>query len=113
MNPEVSLEAIVLTMVDRRNNLARQVEAEVREHFGERVMQTRIPRNVRLSEAPSHGKPILLYDIHSKGSVAYLALAEEMLARQGLAEDRLTPPTLGSEPPGAVTTEGMDHDDTP
>ena len=113
LNPEVSLEAIVLTMVDRRNNLARQVEAEVREHFGERVMQTRIPRNVRLSEAPSHGKPILLYDIHSKGSVAYLALAEEMLARQGLAEDRLTPPTLGSEPPGAVTTEGMDHDDTP
>jgi chromosome partitioning protein len=113
LNPDVSLEAIVLTMVDRRNNLARQVEAEVREHFGARVMDTRIPRNVRLSEAPSHGKPILLYDIHSKGSVAYLALAEEMLGRPGFAEDRLTPPPLVSEPPGPATPEGIDHDDTP
>jgi chromosome partitioning protein len=81
LNPDLELEGIVLTMVDSRNNLSRQVEAEVRQHFGEKVFQTRIPRNVRLSEAPSHGKPILLYDVHSRGSVAYLKLAEELIAR--------------------------------
>lgn len=81
LNPRLELEGIILTMVDRRNNLTRQVEAEVRQHFGDRVYKTRITRNIRLSEAPSHGKPILLYDIHSKGAIAYLKLAEEMLAR--------------------------------
>ena len=82
LNPALELEGIVLTMVDMRNNLSRQVEAEVRQHFGDRVYRTRIPRNVRLSEAPSHGKPILLYDIHSRGAVAYLKLAEEILIRR-------------------------------
>jgi chromosome partitioning protein len=81
LNPQLGLEGIVLTMVDMRNNLSRQVEAEVRQHFGDKVYRTRIPRNVRLSEAPSHGEPILLYDIHSRGAVAYLKLAEEMLGR--------------------------------
>jgi chromosome partitioning protein len=80
LNPGLSLEGIVLTMVDQRNNLSRQVEAEVREHFGDRVFKTRIPRNVTLGEAPSHGLPILLYDIHSRGAVAYLQLTEELLA---------------------------------
>jgi hypothetical protein len=68
-------------MVDQRNNLAKQVEAEVRSHFGDKVYRTRIPRNIRLSEAPSHGQPILLYDIHSKGAVAYTKLAEELLTQ--------------------------------
>jgi chromosome partitioning protein len=68
-------------MFDRRANLSRQVEDEVRQHCGAQVFRTVIPRNVRLSEAPSHGKPILLYDIHSRGAVAYLELAEELLAR--------------------------------
>jgi chromosome partitioning protein len=81
LNPGLALEGIVLTMADMRNNLSRQVEAEVRRHFGDKVFRTRIPRNIRLSEAPSHGKPILLYDIHSRGAVAYLKLAEEVLAR--------------------------------
>jgi chromosome partitioning protein len=81
LNPQLEVEGIILTMVDMRNNLSRQVEAEVRRHFGEKVYRTRIPRNVRLSEAPSHGQPILLYDIHSRGAVAYLKLAEEMLRR--------------------------------
>ena len=81
LNPSLRLLGIVLTMVDMRNNLARQVEAEVRRHFGEKVYRHRIPRNVRLSEAPSHGQPILLYDIHSKGAVAYLKLAEEILEK--------------------------------
>lgn len=81
LNPELELEGILLTMVDMRNNLSRQVETEVRSHFGEKVYRTRIPRNIRLSEAPSHGKPILLYDIHSRGAVAYLKLTEEILTR--------------------------------
>jgi len=109
LNPELALEAIVLTMVDRRNNLARQVEHEVRAHFGDRVMQTEIPRNIRLSEAPSHGKPILLYDIHSKGATAYLALAEEILGRLGLPETRLAPPLLsGSAAASGVVSRSSD-----
>ena len=94
LNPELVLGGIVLTMVDRRNNLSRQVEAEVRRHFGEKVFRTRIPRNVRLSEAPSHGKPILLYDIHSSGAIAYLNLADEILCRSELQQPALEPPHL-------------------
>ena len=83
-NPVLETEGIVLTMVDRRANLSRQVEDEVRGHFGtggNGVFDTVIPRNVRLSEAPSHGKPILLYDIQSRGAAAHLRLAEELLAK--------------------------------
>jgi len=87
LNPELELEGIVLTLLDRRNNLARQVEREVRDHFGTRVYDSTIPRNVRLSEAPSHGKPVLLYDIRSRGATAYLKLAEELLRRHAAAED--------------------------
>jgi chromosome partitioning protein len=81
LNPRLSLEAVVLTMMDARNNLSRQVADEVRAHLGDRVFETEIPRNVRLSEAPSHGRPVLLYDVRSKGSVAYLRVAEEILRR--------------------------------
>jgi len=81
LNPALALEGIVGTMVDVRNSLGKQVLAEVRSHFGERVFQTVIPRNVRLSEAPSHGQPILLYDVRSRGALAYLRLAEEVLHR--------------------------------
>jgi len=70
-----------LTMYDSRNNLSLQVEEEVRQHFKENVFHTIIPRNVRLSEAPSHGEPILLYDIKSKGAQSYLALARELIGR--------------------------------
>src|SRR5258708_2349378 len=83
LNPELELEGILLTMVDARMNLTQQVADEVRTHFDGKVYRTTIPRNVRLSEAPSHGKPILLYDSHSTGSQSYLALAEEFLARAG------------------------------
>ncbi|NQZ97071.1 MAG: ParA family protein [Myxococcales bacterium] len=79
LNPKLSLMGIILTMVDQRNNLSRQVEAEVRGHFADQVFRTLIPRNVRLSEAPSHGMPILLYDAQSKGAVAYLQLADEIV----------------------------------
>lgn len=83
LNPSLQIEGILLTMFDGRNNLSRQVEEEVRTHFGEKVFRTVIPRNVRLSEAPSHGKPIILYDITSRGAVAYLELATELIQRGG------------------------------
>ena len=84
-NPALLLEGIVLTMYDERTNLARQVTEDIRNHFGDRVYHTVIPRNVRLGEAPSFGKPVLAYDIKSKGAEAYLALAREFLDRQGAA----------------------------
>ncbi len=80
LNPRLSIEGILLTMFDMRNNLSHQVAQEVRTHFKGKVFNTIIPRNIRLSEAPSHGKPALLYDIHSKGAESYLNLAREMLA---------------------------------
>ncbi len=80
LNPKLKIEGILLTMFDGRNNLAHQVAEEVRKHFKDKVLETIIPRNIRLSEAPSHGKPVLLYDIHSKGAESYLNLAREILA---------------------------------
>ncbi len=81
VNPALEIEGIVLTMYDERVNLARQVAEEVRNHFGEKVYKTIIPRNIRLSEAPSFGKPIILYDIRSRGSEAYVSLAREFIQR--------------------------------
>jgi chromosome partitioning protein len=80
LNPGLGLEGVLLTMFDARNSLSHQVADEVRGHFAGKVFRTVIPRNVRLSEAPSHGKPVLLYDVASKGSQGYLALAKEILA---------------------------------
>ena len=81
LNPDLFLEGLLLTMYDVRNNLSTQVARDAREHFAGRVFRTVIPRNVRLSEAPSHGKPALLYDINSKGALSYLQLAQELLER--------------------------------
>ncbi|HEX9407532.1 MAG TPA: ParA family protein, partial [Thermoanaerobaculia bacterium] len=81
LNPSLEIEGIALTMYDDRMNLARQVAQEVRTHFGEKVYETVIPRNVRLGEAPSFGKPIILYDIRSRGSEAYVSLAKEFIRR--------------------------------
>lgn len=78
-NPSLEIEGIVLTMFDSRNNLSHEVAAEVRKHFGHKVYHTVIPRNVTLGEAPSHGKPGLLYDARSKGAQSYLALAKEII----------------------------------
>jgi len=85
LNPELKIEGLLRTMYDPRNNLATQVSAQLLEHFGEQVYRTIIPRNVRLAEAPSHGLAALTYDKSSSGAVAYLALAGEMLRREGLA----------------------------
>lgn len=79
INPKLELLGILLTMYDARNNLSRQVSDEVRKHFTTQVFTTVVPRNVRLSEAPSHGLPVLLYDITSRGAAAYLELAKEII----------------------------------
>ena len=82
LNPRLSIHGIVLTMFDPRNNLATQVVADVRRFMGDKVYETVIPRNVRVSEAPSHGKPVLLYDLKCSGSQAYLKLATEVIQRE-------------------------------
>jgi chromosome partitioning protein len=81
-NPTLDLQGIVLTMYDQRNNLSNAVATDVREYFGDVVYQTMIPRNVRISEAPSYGKPVLLYDTACAGSQAYIHLASEVLKRE-------------------------------
>lgn len=98
LNPELEHEGILLTMVDSRNKLAGEVEKEVRGHFGNKVFDTTIPRNVKLSECTSFGKPIILYDVDSKGCSAYLSLANEVLKRNQpelpLAQSVTTAPGL-------------------
>jgi chromosome partitioning protein len=88
LNPGLSLHGIVLTMYDRRNNLSDLVAQDVRGFFGKKVYETVIPRNVRISEAPSHGKPLLLYDFRSPGSQAYIRLAAELVERLEAQPDR-------------------------
>lgn len=82
LNPNLELQGVVLTMFDKRNALTEQVAADVRAHFGDKVYQTVIPRNVRLSEAPSHGLPALIYDVKCAGSQAYIKLAAELIQRE-------------------------------
>lgn len=82
LNPDLTIQGIVLTMFDGRNNLANQVVDDVRAHMGEKVYDTVIPRNVRVSEAPSYGKPAILYDLKCSGSQAYLQLASEVIRRE-------------------------------
>ncbi len=81
-NPGLDIQGIVLTMHDRRNKLSGLVADDVREHFGDKVYKTVIPRNVRVSEAPSHGRPVMIYDLHCPGSKAYLSLAGEVIHRE-------------------------------
>jgi chromosome partitioning protein len=81
LNPSLEIEGVLLTMFDKRLKLSQEVAQEARSHFGSKVFETPVPRNVRLSEAPSHGKPVILYDILSPGAVAYLKLAGEILER--------------------------------
>ena len=81
-NPKLDLQGVILTMYDKRNNLSQMVEDEVRQYFGNKVYETVIPRNVRISEAPSHGKPVLLYDFKCVGAQAYISLARELLNRE-------------------------------
>src|SRR5947209_15302196 len=95
-NPELAIEGVVLTMFDERTNLAQQVTAELKRFFGEKLCATSIPRNIRLAEAPSHGKPALLYDPRSKGAESYIRLAKEIIAHGMSAQQ----PVADSADPG-------------
>jgi chromosome partitioning protein len=90
-NPDLSVEGILLTMFDDRTNLAQQVSSNLREHFGERVFKTTIPRNIRLAEAPSYGRPVSLYDPRSRGAESYRELALELLMRNDLHSRKVVP----------------------
>jgi chromosome partitioning protein len=100
VNPTLELEGILRTMFDPRNNLANEVSAQLIMHFGDKVFRTIIPRNIRLAEAPSFGKPVLLHDKESRGALAYLALAGEMIRRE---EEQLEHPDGPSADPAAST----------
>ena len=82
LNPELVVDGVVLTMFDERTNLAQQVAEELKKYFGDKLCRTTIPRNIRLAEAPSHGKPALVYDVRSRGAESYIRLAKEILDRQ-------------------------------
>ena len=84
LNPELVIAGVLLTMYDDRTNLAQQVTANLRDHFGEKLLKTTIPRNIRLAEAPSYGQPVLLYDARSRGAEAYRDLAMELMRRDGV-----------------------------
>ncbi len=92
LNPDLEKEGILLTMYDKRNNLSQQVEQDIRHHFGSEVFPTVIPRNVKLSEAPSHGKPVILYDISSSGAKAYMELAGILIRRYGVQKTPIRDP---------------------
>jgi chromosome partitioning protein len=111
VNPELDVDAVLLTMYDARLNLSRQVAADARSHFGDRVFQTVIPRNIRLAEAPSFGKPIVVYDVASVGAQAYMAVAHELIARLKSAspEASATNPSSQAAPDAsAATTSASD-----
>jgi chromosome partitioning protein len=97
LNKDLDIEGVLLTMYDDRTNLGQQVARDIRDFFKEKVFRTVIPRNVRLGEAPSHGLPVILYDVKSRGAEAYLALAREVLARTAAQTSVLAPP----EPAGS------------
>lgn len=92
LNPHLEIQGVVLTMYDRRNSLSEQVASDVRSHFGEAVYSTVIPRNVRVSEAPSFGKPVLIYDLKCAGSQAYLKLAKEVVSRERKRRQQILEP---------------------
>jgi hypothetical protein len=104
-NPLLDIEGVVLTMFDERTNLAQQVASELRNYFGEKLFRTSIPRNIRLAEAPSHGKPALVYDVRSRGAESYIRLAKEILhteaARRQQAEAAV-PATTAQKPQAAA-----------
>jgi chromosome partitioning protein len=88
LNPKLEIQGIVLTMFDKRNNLSGQVAEDVRAYLGDKVYKTVIPRNVRISEAPSYGKPALVYDFRCSGSQAYMRLASEIIQREQKLRNR-------------------------
>jgi chromosome partitioning protein len=117
LNPELAIEGVVLTMLDERTSLAKQVMSELKKYFGEKLCATSIPRNIRLAEAPSHGKPALLYDVRSRGAESYIRLAKEIIAHYFEQAETAGGPVVQEaaevaaqglpvdEPPGAMVAE--------
>jgi chromosome partitioning protein len=105
VNPDLEIEGILRTMFDPRNNLANEVSNQLIQHFGEKVFRTIVPRNVRLAEAPSFGKPVLLHDRESRGALAYLALAGEMIRREEGGETAFEPAPVPSETSAPAAVE--------
>jgi len=103
INPSLAIEGILLTMYDDRTTLSKQVAADLRNFFGTQVFESVIPRNVRLAEAPSHGKPVILYDIHSKGAESYIQLAKEVIANAEKRSGQGTGRTDSGAGPTAAT----------
>ena len=112
-NPALAVEGVVLTMFDDRTNLAQQVRNELKNYFGEKLCATTVPRNIRLAEAPSHGKAALVYDPRSKGAESYIKLAKELIERQGagMGMAGVGPQTsdLETQTPQALTTEAKEE----
>ena len=102
----MEIEGLLRTMFDPRNNLANEVSAQLIEHFGDKVFRTLIPRNIRLAEAPSFGKPALFHDKESRGALAYLALAGEMIRRDDLPGAPGAPPALRDAGAGCLEGDG-------
>jgi chromosome partitioning protein len=120
VNDRLAIEGVLLTMYDARLNLSRQVAADAREYFGNKVFQTVVPRNVRLAEAPSFGKPIILYDVASVGAQAYVSVARELIERHRQEEVALAPTLvpggpadLRGEEPGEGTPASRDQGGPP
>src|ERR1051325_5357206 len=97
-NPNLAIEGVVLTMLDDRTNLAQQVMAELKRYFGEKLCSSTVPRNIRLAEAPSHGKPVLMYDLRSRGAESYIRLAKEIISRTLPAQDEAPAIEIHSQP---------------
>jgi chromosome partitioning protein len=118
VNPNLQIEGILRTMFDPRNNLANEVSAQLITHFGEKVFRTIIPRNIRLAEAPSFGKPVLFHDKESRGALSYLALAGEMIRREEEEGEPVAAPTeasaeVSAEPEASPTAETEPSDNSP
>jgi chromosome partitioning protein len=112
INPGLEIEGLLRTMFDPRNTLANEVSAQLLEHFGDKVFRTMIPRNVRLAEAPSFGKPVLFHDKESRGALAYLALAGEMIRRDELPGAPV-PPDTGVPPDADIPPDTPAPPDAP
>src|SRR5437879_4588084 len=106
LNPQLAIEGVVLTMFDDRTNLAQQVMNELKNYFGEKLCATTVPRNIRLAEAPSHGKAALVYDPRSKGAESYIRLAKELIERQPAVAPTVSSPAAAE---GIATEVPQDH----
>jgi len=113
LNPTLSIEGVVLTMLDERTNLAQQVMAELKRFFGDRLCQSTIPRNIRLAEAPSHGKPVLMYDVRSRGAESYIRLAKEIISRNLPAQEETPAFAVSPQPDPAFADQPIQVEEQP